>query len=244
MHEISTGEPELSLISIFGSEDGLFIDVGANSGVYSYVGAKYFGGVIAFEPVPEMCRWLRSALPKSVTVVQAAVSDKAGTAELFIPEYSGEQIYTRSSLNIDANTGFAQHPISVEMKRLDDFDLGGRPISLIKIDVEGHEASVLKGAGAAIASSRCAVIVESEARHNAGAPFDIFEIMNGFGYQGFFVQHGTVHGIEDFELAVHQGHESAKRVGEARTGDYINNFIFIPSENATLTAKLREAASK
>jgi len=85
-----------------------------------------------------------------------ALSDRAGTATL----YGSDDM---SSLNQGVNTGRQAAPVDVPLARLDDvLGVEGAPISLVKIDVQGHELEVLRGAEAVISRHRPALILEHE----------------------------------------------------------------------------------
>ena len=79
-------------------------------------------------------------------LVRGALGAEAGTARLFVPD-AGSAL---GSLGVPpgATGGRA---IEVSVRRLDDLVLGRR-VGFIKIDVEGHEAAVLRGGIATIAS--------------------------------------------------------------------------------------------
>ena len=66
--------------------------------------------------------------------------------------------------------GRAVQSIDVPVKRLDDLHLD--QVGLIKIDVEGHELAVLRGAADTLTRNRPAVLAEAEERHHPHAPLD------------------------------------------------------------------------
>lgn len=128
-------------------------DLGAHQGLYTLammqrVGAG--GRVVAFEPCPASFRVLRRNLdlnPERARVVlePLAVAGTSGTTELWVDEAD----LTSSSL-----TSRAGRPVRVETVSLDDYcaRTGLRPRHL-KIDVEGAELDVLRGAEALLRST-------------------------------------------------------------------------------------------
>ena len=126
-------------------------DIGANQGHYTRcmlerVGPK--GTVDAFEPNPEMAAVLRSAVAApNVKVHQCAVSEAITPhKEFFVDRREGMQAVASSFNRLDGLDGLTQ-PIQVETITIDHFcALHGVKPKLIKIDVEGHELEVLRGA--------------------------------------------------------------------------------------------------
>ncbi len=122
----------------------IFIDVGANAGIYScIVGCRRLAKrVVAFEPSPSALERLRAHLQLNqlpdTEVYSFALGDKSGRAILSPakPRNSG----TASILSA-GGTG-----IEIAVVRLDDIvSMTGQPL-VIKIDVEGYGLSVLRGA--------------------------------------------------------------------------------------------------
>ena len=152
------GEPEFDLLPSLVSAGDTVIDVGANVGHYAVglsriVGTQ--GRVIAFEPILETFAILASnvlaANCGNVTLVNAAVSDKSEVVGMSVPQENGSANYYQAKISGDGDR-------SVFTLSLDILDLPR--VSLIKIDVEGHEISVLEGARQVIERDRPALIVE------------------------------------------------------------------------------------
>ena len=229
-------EPELALVPSLLRPDRAFLDVGANVGLYSYVARGRASRVFAVEPHPGMAAALRRNFGGDVEVLEYALSDHEGTAELHVPRHEGGELTSRSSLEAEANPGFAEHQVGVELHRLDDLSLP--PLGLVKVDVEGHEKAVLVGAEATLARDRPALIVEVEERHHPGESARIFELLAGWGFEGFFLESGSLRPIAEFDPKRHQRPEDIKRPGSKRASGYINNFIFVPDDDAALRDRL------
>lgn len=122
------------------------LDIGANIGLYTVVLARHVGEqghVYAFEPDPTnfslLSRNIAANGLQNVTAVQKAVSDRNGTARLYLSK-------THSGLHRLHPSGVCGNSITVDCVRLDDFFPNNTcRIDLVKLDVEGHEVSVLRG---------------------------------------------------------------------------------------------------
>lgn len=120
----------------------VFLDIGANQGLYSLIagGNPNCSGVIALEPVPAtfdrlMQNIAANGLQGKVKAVQAALSNKEGTASIaFDAAHSG-----LASLRDDQDDGLAI--ATIDMAAFDKL-LGDPSMLVVKVDVEGHEAAV------------------------------------------------------------------------------------------------------
>lgn len=139
---------ESSLVKGYLKRGMTFVDVGANVGYYTLMAASLVGAegrVLAFEPSPYAFDRLASAIKKNLLaqaqVTQIGLSDTPGELQLFIPKIVGNH-----SPSMIANEGGA--PINVPVRRLDDYltMAGINHVDLMKIDVEGYEPNVLRGA--------------------------------------------------------------------------------------------------
>ncbi len=234
---LKKGEPELALLPKVLNRDQVALDVGANIGDYLNVLALHSRRAIAFEPHPACFAYLEAAAIANCTLLNLALSDRAGKAILKVPVESDE--VTGLATIETANTSFAGsatrvRDYEVRVVRLDDAAAeqlrDGERVGFIKIDVEGHEHAVLEGARATIEAHRPIVMVETEYRHGApvGAIFDLFAAR---GYVAKLLLNG---GIEDADPARLQ--ELQREVGlgdivkDAKDSVYVNNVWFIPRE--------------
>jgi len=139
-------------------------DVGANSGPFSLYAAleRPRATVFAFEPVPRSAAALARNIAlngtRNVTACEAAVCDRDGTIELFVPP--GE------SLPLGASTLPAfRRPgerLAVSALRLDTFvrEHGIGTVDLLKLDAEGAEPAVLAGARELLARDQPWIVCE------------------------------------------------------------------------------------
>ncbi len=139
------------------------LDIGAHIGTYSLRYSKMVGPqgqVIAFEPEPENRRLLswnvRLNNAHNVLIRGEAVGDFTGTAELKLSSLSGHHSLVRSIRQVGKTT--------VPVIRLDDLCLSR--VDIIKIDVEGYEMGVLKGAERTIRSLRPRMQIEVHQQHS------------------------------------------------------------------------------
>lgn len=215
-------EEEMKLLALIIRNDDRVIDVGGNRGIYAYQLWRLGAKVEVFEPNPECIAVLAAwaASKPDVNIHSVALSSRAGSASLHIPvdEFGVEH---NASASIE-NAGFEHsRDQSVSLQTLDSYRF--EDVSFIKIDVEGHEYSVIEGAVSLLASSRPALLVEIEQRHNGRPISEVFEKILGFGYQGFFMLERALTGLENFDATRHQSIENFS----GSKGYYINNFLFL-----------------
>jgi FkbM family methyltransferase len=148
--------------------DGVLVDVGANTGFYSLVGvaARKSLKVLAFEPDPKVLPILRDNLKindvhRRVRVFPIALSDSRGQAHLYVPTQEHGLVETSSSLESDFKSAHSE-VIDVPMSTVDDVIAAERikKVAMIKVDVEGHEAAVLRGARKTVRNHRPILFVE------------------------------------------------------------------------------------
>jgi FkbM family methyltransferase len=219
-------EPELPLVAVFCEKRKISIDVGANMGMYSYFMAKYSKSVIAFEPNIELWPALRRLLGRGFRLEAAALSDQLTKATLRL-DRSNTGVATIEEKNnlVCVEDPSAVVSMPVETRTLDSYGLSN--ISMIKIDVEGHEEAVIRGAGKTIEDNRPVFIVESEDRHNPGAPRRLATMFSEFGYLGFYLKNKT---LMDFNTLRNEDMDPKNLNGGDST--YINNFIYVPAEQS------------
>ncbi len=211
-------DPEMGLLKFIVDPKRVCLDVGANLGLFTYFLSRYSPHVYAFEPNPIPLRVLRYVADKNVTVLQMALSDKTGEAELVVPK--GRKGWSSNGASIEYDEGQGR-VVKVPGSRIDDLDY--KDIGFIKIDVEGHEKSVLEGAQETLARDRPNLFVENEFTHAGAGVTDVFDMMKALDYDGFALIDGVFSNISRLSLEEHQ--INAERGSQ---GSYVKNFIFIP----------------
>jgi FkbM family methyltransferase len=214
-------EPEIGLLPILCSKDKVSVDIGANIGLYSNALLCHSDRCIAFEPLPPMVSLLKQAFRRHgnrYIVEQVALSDAVGTASLRMPKgnFGYSTIESENVLDGKVSTKTIV-TYEVGTRRLDDYALEN--VGFIKIDVEGHELSVLTGGLETLKRCRPAVLVEIEERHKRGAVHAAEKLMRDLGYECFFLKDGALHSFLEINLAVHQNSDDPK--------NYVRNFIFL-----------------
>jgi len=131
-------------------EDGIFYDIGANYGFYTYLALEFCKEVHLFEPIPFIFDNLKNNLKdyQNVFLNNIALSDKKGKVDLFIPEGSSIDSTAGSSIvqeTTKAHSYQFKKKIEVEADTLDNYFKSHNLPNIIKIDVEGAESLVING---------------------------------------------------------------------------------------------------
>jgi FkbM family methyltransferase len=194
---------EVEVLERFLAPGDVFVDVGANIGYLTAVGASRVGPsgeVHAFEPVPEYLarlEALRAANPgHSITVNPAALGEEEGTAEIALAADGNIGWNTMVPGLLDRGQARARHRVRV--RRLDRYlaERGIGRVALVKVDTEGFELPVLRGASGFLEGARELPAILCEVAPGAypllGARVaDLFEFLARFGYAGHDVERGS-----------------------------------------------------
>lgn len=207
------------------------VDAGAYKGGYTYwmrraVGER--GAVFAFEPQPAAAAMLRRYVAAfrwtNVTVSESALSSSVGTCTLLTP---GDQGVSPAASLVGASLQPGARALTVPVDPLDKWlarHAPGARVDLLKIDVEGHELDVFRGAERVLREHRPSLLVECEPRHLRDVTVaDVFGHLKRLGYHGSFVWRGRVTDASLFDPRVHQ-------VPGRRP--YANNFMFVTTTEA------------
>lgn len=159
-------------------------DVGANIGLFTWSSAGLTGTggrVLAIEPDVVLAsrlhasrRWNRGF---QVSVLAAAISDRRGVASFDIAR-NGRATNHLSSVAGSPAAGGTRERSLVPVVTLDDLLLVQGPPDLVKIDVEGSEMAVLRGAGRTLAS-RPVLLVEVQPNHAK----QVSDLLRAAGYR-------------------------------------------------------------
>jgi FkbM family methyltransferase len=187
---LGTFEPEETRLVRKHLRPGMtFVDVGANVGYYTALASHLVGKggrVIAFEPSPyafeRLQSMVRANLLQQSTAIHAGLSDHPGEAKLYLG--IGSHNHTPTMVAHENAT-----IMDVKIVTLDgEADrLGVDRIDLIKIDVEGHEASVLAGAKRMLREGRIKAVLCEFNEHwlceSGSSTRDLERILREAGFQ-------------------------------------------------------------
>lgn len=221
----------------YATRGSLAVDVGANVGNWAMGLSKAVGRrgrVVALEPNPAAYRELKfSTWGCNISIHRVAASDEPGDAVLQIPlDRRGAEEGQLASLE-PRKSAHSSHRILVRRVRLDDL-LGSSvlPVSIIKVDVEGHELAVLRGAQQILAHHRPVLVIEIEERHLVNSSIeDVVGWINDRGYECHAIKGRTLLPWQDFDIV----RDQRQYLEKLRRGDsisppvaYVNNFLFLP----------------
>ncbi|MEU8751586.1 FkbM family methyltransferase [Streptomyces chartreusis] len=224
-------EPELARIAdLCPPGCGTAVDVGGWYGPWTHRLGRRARQVVTVEPVPHLARLLASGTPPNVRVIQAAASDRPGTARLWLPPGDSGDRGVSSLVRRDIHA----RALHVPCVALDD--LGLKDVDFIKVDVDGNELAVLRGATGVLARDRPALFVELESRIQPIAP--VVTYLSLLRYDGWVLPGSSWVPLSSFPLEAHQAKASyvasqglLRRVlpfGALRGPRYVNSVLFLP----------------
>jgi FkbM family methyltransferase len=144
-------------------KDTVFVDVGAYMGLYTVYACRRARRVLAVEPNPMALAYLKANVAlnncHNTIVVPKAASDKRGVVKLRIPRPARRGHIPTTASIVWSFEGALE--IDVEADTLDNIvdDVGLDSVDFIKIDVEGAEGLVVKGAERTLRKAR-AILIE------------------------------------------------------------------------------------
>jgi FkbM family methyltransferase len=237
-------DAELYLLRYLCDKTKASIDIGASTGSYTVHLLNHSAKCYAFEPRRDAAVYLTQRLtarPNSRLCVEVvALSDHTGEAALRVvtAETGRSTIEAANALEPAGEIEFLRVPT----RRLDDYADALEPVGCIKIDVEGHEEAVLRGAGKLLARDHPSLIIEIEERHKRRAISAVSRYLGELGYRGFFFRRGRLHALESFSVDTHQdvAKITARVDGESA---YVNNFLFFAADALANVRHLIDADS-
>jgi len=197
-----------------------FLDIGANTGIYSLLAAAANPSidVYAFEPLPWICRHLEQNVglnPRTASrihVSNTALSSRNGSG--IINEHINQgMVPTSSTLEQSDFDPNATKQVPIELLTLDSWAAQHEPttIDFLKMDIEGHEVQAFMGAEATIAKHRPMMVVEL--------------LVSDFDYMNAFLERNNY-----IDLALYPG--EARRLSRSRFVGESWNHVFCPMERA------------
>jgi FkbM family methyltransferase len=189
-------EPEETrMIKSIVKEGMTVIDIGANIGYFSMLMANLVGPrgkVYSFEPNPKMFRRLQknieinTNLSGQITINQVAIGEKEGKANFFCPPPGSEGLgglKDTKRISID-------NVINVDVITLDKFidDKNVQKLDFIKLDVEGGEFDVLKGAKGILNKYHPTILFEGEEENTTAYNYRVFQLLSYLENLGYIVK--------------------------------------------------------
>jgi FkbM family methyltransferase len=176
--------PEIAYLPKFVHSGDVAVDVGACHGLYTYhlsqiVGPS--GAVYAFEPIPPNLRILNRTIKthglRNVTVYPKACGDCPGTKTFYVSiDYGIPQLGA-------SKQGSGGLTFTCEVVRLDDVIQS--KVRFLKVDVEGAELLVFRGAERILRESRPAILFEA-GNHTRDFGYEqqtVFDFLSNLGYR-------------------------------------------------------------
>ena len=161
-----------------------FVDVGGNKGDFARFAAKIAGEngkVVCIEPEPTNYGWIRRSVElngyRNIQVCNLALSDRDGESLLHLGTKSG--FHTLLEGAPDREQGL----LTVKTRRLDSLlqELGVPVVNVLKIDVEGAEIQVLKGAVETIRANPQIIVLLDIHPFLGVNPSEVFECLSSLG---------------------------------------------------------------
>jgi FkbM family methyltransferase len=231
--EVRHGARSKQLIDRMVSRGDVVIDIGAADGVYAermlqLVGKHGF--VYAIEPNSAQYPGLRRVgrRRRNFCLFPVAVSDRPGSANFFVPIHDGTTHKGLGSLD-HHSAASTEMELRVRLELLDVLLADeARPISFIKIDVEGHERAVVAGAQGLIERSRPAMLIEIEQRHHKDPIDEVIDDIEVHGYSAWAVGSDGLLPRHEFDVDRDQTRHVDGFQNRMPAG-YISDFLFLPA---------------
>lgn len=231
---------------------GTLIDVGAHDGLITLPLARLPASrVLAFEPLPPAFARLQAALqaafggvPPHVECRAAALGDHAGEITLTMPVLDGvaQEQWASTAKDYAAHLSprVTVERFAVPLLRLDD--LAPDDVTAIKVDAEGAEYEVLRGARETLLRCRPVLTLEIEERHREGSTWAVPAFLDALGYDVLFELDGAWHPVAALDRPTMQRASPDPSVFEA-SDPYVFVFYALPREHAAgMLARLKGAA--
>ena len=181
-----------NLILKLAKSANVFLDIGANAGLYSVSAALSHPklSVHAFEPNPRVAEVLkrnaiRNSVDSQVKIHTIGLSDNSGVSKFYVPSFTGTGGGSLMDLHPEEDK---LEEISVQLETVDSLLLTG--VDLIKIDVEGNEYSTILGGLSLIKSQTPTLVIEllrKWMKPFGKHPQDVLKLLEPLGYSCFAV---------------------------------------------------------
>lgn len=217
-------EEYLAVLASFRKPNSVFLDIGANLGVYSLRMAPLLrrGRILAFEPNARIRELLArsihlNGMAERIAVFPCGASDRDRLVRLAVPE-------AHAGGGSIAESGFGAKGMRVEVRRLDGLLPDLSHFHIAKIDVEGHELHVLRGMTELIRRSPEAIILFEKLSVRSGIEGGLLDLLSGLGMSVYAIDGSTLALVDLAGLEARGGYFLAAR--SSTVGDRLQrNFI-------------------
>lgn len=177
------------LFSNLVNEGMTILDIGSCEGYYAILFASLMhdkGRVLAFEPDPDNCRWLRTNIAtngyKCIEIHEYALSDIEGETTFHPGGGVGSLIRDSSALSLFHRP---RDPVTVRTRTLDNVlrDANIQNVDLIKMDVEGADLLVLKGAQHTLRTMNVRILMDIDVHGDEER--ELFDLLATCGFSSY-----------------------------------------------------------
>ncbi|QDT55714.1 hypothetical protein Pan44_37600 [Caulifigura coniformis] len=199
--------------------DSVFYDVGGNAGYFSFIASTIVtrGHILAFEPIASNIAIFEEHLRRNrrrpgldrITLLPYAVADTEK-----VVQFTNDPVLTGSNTYVDSSFfGPSVEKVDVQCVSIDGQIAKGAPVpDVIKIDVEGAELDVLKGAVSTLKSHHPHLLLATHDAHVPGIDRQCAEFLKDLGYTLTHTGEFTprMAGLDDY-IVTHPARAQAKR---------------------------------
>ena len=218
------------------------IDVGANKGLYSIELEKISKKVFIFEPIKILYDDLCKILSKKTQKFNYALGSASCNKRIKIPILRNSLSYGRASISQTFNNYIWEN---IKVRSLNylikkkKINFKNKKVDFIKIDVEGYEYQVIKGAVNFLKKYKPIILIELESRTSNNLQIKkIFSLLEKLNYKSFYTQDGINFKANSFsDIKYLQSNNFYKkdilkerRLKKGQRRYYICNFWFFPKK--------------
>lgn len=167
------------------NKKGIALDIGANIGNHAIFFSEIFDKVYAFEPNPKVFKLLEiNSFDYNIIPKNFGISDVNCKQNFKInSNIGGSHIIKNMRGRKDSNI------IQIDVKKLDGLrELSKETISLIKIDIEGHEINALNGGKKLILKSRPIILFEQTKNEISDKSSKVINLLRDWNYEFYIVE--------------------------------------------------------
>ena len=226
------------------------VDVGALVGLYASQMAEHAAHTLCYEPLPDARAVLTqnlTAYGSRVTIRDCALSDKRGEAQLSFPICGQTAVKQWASIEKDFATLANNFPgtidgiasMTVPLRILDEelMELNVPQVGYLKIDAEGAEEAILRGAQKTLLRDRPFVVCELEERHVPGCTQRMPEFMAILNYDVYFILGTRIYSANSFDASILQVGPLVPQFAMPEASfskPYIQMFMGLPREDKAM----------